>query len=104
VKKRHRIQFPSTDIRELSQDEVFFYLLDGEERTKIRLHEYECIYRIPGLYEQVVYERLKCQSPSTVAEVLQYSLSQSDSAGKRTTMSRPHSSRDSACQPNTSRS
>ena len=78
MKKRHRIQFPSTDIRELSQDEVYFYLLDGEERTKIRLHEYECIYRIPGLYEQVVYERLKCQSPSTVAEVLKYSLSQSD--------------------------
>ena len=56
MKKRYRIQFPSTDIRELSQDEVYFYLLDGEERTKIRLHEYEKIYRMPGLYEQVVYE------------------------------------------------
>ncbi|MEE9597710.1 MAG: class I SAM-dependent methyltransferase, partial [Acidiferrobacterales bacterium] len=77
--KRHRIQFPSTDVRELSQDEVYFYLLDGEGgKTKIRLHEYDRIYRIPGLYEQVVFERLKCQSPSTVTEVLKYSLSQSD--------------------------
>ena len=42
------------------------------------LHEYDRIYRIPGLYEQVVYERLRCQSPSIVTEVLKHSLSQSD--------------------------
>ena len=77
--KRHRIQFPSTDVRELSQDEVYFYLLDEEgQKTKIRLHEYDRLYRIPGLYEQVVYERLQCQSPTTVTEVLKYSISQSD--------------------------
>lgn len=77
--KRHRIHFPSTDIRELSQDEVFFYLHDAEGRqTKIRLHEYDRIYRIPGLYEQVVYDRLKCQSPSIVIDALKYTLSQSD--------------------------
>ena len=58
--KRYRIQFPQTDVGELSQDEVYFYLLNGQgEKTKIRLHEYERIYRIPGLYEQVVYDRLK---------------------------------------------
>ena len=79
VIKRHRIQFPSTDVRELSQDEVYFYLLDkAGKKTKIRLHEYDRLYQIPGLYEQVVYERLKCQSPSTVSEVLKYALSQSD--------------------------
>jgi len=79
VVKRHRIQFPSTDERQLSQDEVYFYLRDREGRkTEIRLHEYARIYGIQGLYEQVVYERLKCQSPSTVTEVLKYSLSQSD--------------------------
>lgn len=77
--KRHRIQFPSLDVRELSQDEVYFYLLDEQgQKTKIRLHEYARLYRIPDLYEQVVYERLKCQSPSTVTEVLKYTLSQSD--------------------------
>ncbi len=76
---RHRIKFPSTDVRELPQDEVYFYLLDGEgQQAEIRLHDYGRIYGIQGLYEQVVYERLKCQSPSTVTEVLKYSLSQSD--------------------------
>jgi SAM-dependent methyltransferase len=75
--KRHRIQFPSADVRELCQDEVYFYLLDGESREKIRLHDYGRIYEVPGLYEQVVYERLKCQSPATVVEILRYSVSQS---------------------------
>ncbi len=75
--KKHRIQFPPADVRELCQDEVYFYLLDGESREKIRLHDYDRMYEIPGLYEQVVYERLKCQSPATVVDVLHYSVSQS---------------------------
>jgi SAM-dependent methyltransferase len=77
--KRHRIQFPPANVGELGQDEVYFYLYDAAGgRTKIRLHDYDRIFRVPGLYEQVVYERLKCQSPSTVSEVLRYALSQSD--------------------------
>lgn len=74
---RHRIQFPPADVRELCQDEVYFYLSDGKSKEKIRLHDYDRIYSIPGLYEQVVYERLKCQSPKTVADVLRYSVDQS---------------------------
>jgi SAM-dependent methyltransferase len=76
--RRHRIQFPSRDVRELRQDEVYFYLWSGDVKEKIRLHDYNRIYEVPGLYEQVVYERLKCQSPSTVSDVLQSSVSQSD--------------------------
>ncbi len=74
--KRHRIQFPSADVRELCQDEVYFYLLEGDSKEKIRLHDYERIYDVPGLYEQVVYERLKCQSPTTVVDVLRSSVAQ----------------------------
>jgi len=77
VTKRHRIQFPPADVRELCQDEVYFYLLDGESRQKFLLHDYDRIFEIPGLYEQVVYERLKCQSPKIVADVLRDSVSQS---------------------------
>ena len=73
---RHRIQFPAGDARDLNQDEVYFYLLDGESRQEIRLHDYDRLFEIPGLYEQVVYERLKCQSPARVVEVLRSSVSQ----------------------------
>ncbi len=74
--KRHRIQFPPSDVRELCQDEVYFYLMEGDSKEKIRLHDYHRIFEVPGLYEQVVYERLKCQSPVTVVDVLRYSVSQ----------------------------
>ena len=74
--KRHRIQFPPADVRELCQDEVYFYLMEGDSKEKIRLHDYHRIFEVPGLYEQVVYERLKCQSPVTVVDVLRYSVSQ----------------------------
>jgi SAM-dependent methyltransferase len=77
VSRRHRIQFPPGDVRELCQDEVYFYLLEGTSRTRIRLHDYDRIYQVPGLYEQVVYDRLKCQSPTIVADVLRDSVSQS---------------------------
>ena len=75
--RRHRIQFPSADVRELCQDEVYFYLREGDRTEKIRLHDYARIFEVPGLYEQVVSDRLKCESPSRVAEVLRYAVSQS---------------------------
>jgi len=63
-------------VRELCQDEVYFYLLEDGSTEKIRLHDYERIFDVPGLYEQVVYDRLKCQSPTKVVDVLRYSVSQ----------------------------
>ena len=74
--KRHRIQFPPADVRELCQDEVYFYLIEGDSKEKIRLHDYDRIFEVPGLYEQVVCERLKCQSPAPVVDVLRYSVAQ----------------------------
>jgi len=40
----------------------------GSER--FRLHEYERVYAIAGLYEEVVQRRLQCASPSKLAELL----------------------------------
>ena len=37
---------------------------------RIGLHEYDRIYAIPGLYEEVVQRRLRCASPAKLAEVL----------------------------------
>ncbi len=72
-----KIKFPKIRTHDLDQDEEYFFLIepDGKER-KILFHEYEEIYKIKGLYEQLFYERLKCNSPSKVSEALRYSLSQ----------------------------
>lgn len=75
--KQFRIKFPKTKTQDLDQDEEYFFLIesDGKER-KIFFHDYAEIYKIKGLYEQLFYERLKCNSPAKVSEALRYSLSQ----------------------------
>lgn len=76
--KRHRIQFPRNEITNLGQDEVYFYLMEDGQKVRLRLHDYSLIYQRPGLYEQVVYERLKCSSPKKVGEILHQTLSEAD--------------------------
>jgi predicted TPR repeat methyltransferase len=46
---------------------------DGEyfalgEQEVVHLHDYPRIYAVPGLYEHVVQERLRCRSPQVAAE------------------------------------
>ena len=73
--KRHLIQFPKTESR-LDQDEAYFYLQESTNRRKIRFHDYDEIYQVQGLYEQVFYERLRCSSPVKVAGILESALKQ----------------------------
>lgn len=55
---------------ELDQDEEFFDVeIDGESR-RIRFHDYHEIFAIPGLYEHLFYDRLKCASPHVVRGLL----------------------------------
>ncbi|MEO6421169.1 MAG: methyltransferase domain-containing protein [Candidatus Nitrotoga sp.] len=51
-------------------------MLENEKKTKIRFHDYGDMYKFPGLYEQLYYDRLKCHSPVKVAEVLSSSIAQ----------------------------
>jgi hypothetical protein len=37
---------------------------------ELRLHEYERLYALPGVYEQIVQERLGCTSPAKIASLL----------------------------------
>jgi predicted RNA methylase len=37
---------------------------------ELRLHEYERLYALPGVYEQIVQERLGCVSPAKIASLL----------------------------------
>lgn len=76
--QRYRIQFPATDTNTLDQDEAYFYLADGHGvRKKVRFHSYDELYKRPGLYEQLFYHRLKCQSPRKVAEILRHTVEES---------------------------
>jgi hypothetical protein len=37
---------------------------------ELRLHDYDRVYALPGVYEQIVQERLGCRSPQQLAEML----------------------------------
>jgi hypothetical protein len=65
-----QIRFPSHAAAELSQDEEWCEVLLDGDWTRIRFHDYGEIYSVPGLYEHLFYERLGCQSPAVVAELL----------------------------------
>lgn len=72
--KRYRIQFPQSDSEKLGQDEVFFTLIEEGKEKRLRFHDYDEIYKRPGLYEQLFYERLRCNSPEKVSDLLQRAL------------------------------
>jgi hypothetical protein len=42
----------------------------GGRTEELRLHEYERLYALPGVYEQIVQERLGCRSPAELAGML----------------------------------
>lgn len=75
---RHRVQFPPPSGETPDQDEAFFTLVDDNGDRRVRFHDYAAIYDHPGLYEQLFYDRLKCQSPGKVAETLQASVAKEE--------------------------
>lgn len=67
---RYRIRFPSEQTQQLAQNEAYFFLDDNDGPQQIRFHDYSDLYSRPGLYEQLFYDRLKCESPRKVAGLL----------------------------------
>ncbi len=72
--ERYNIQFPPGGSDHLYQDQAFFFLRENSERRKILFHDYDRIYEYPGLYEQLFYDRLKCNSPAKVTETLKHTV------------------------------
>ncbi|PIU84409.1 MAG: hypothetical protein COS67_13330 [Deltaproteobacteria bacterium CG06_land_8_20_14_3_00_44_19] len=54
----------------ISQDEEWFEVRVKGYLERIRFHDYGKLYKIPGLYEKLFYEKLKCCSPSVVVSLL----------------------------------
>lgn len=54
-----------------SQDEEAFVVTFADGRSeRMRVHDYDRVYAIPGLYEEIVQRRLQCQSPTKVADII----------------------------------
>lgn len=64
------VEFPQEGEGNLAQDEEWCRVRIGEKSKRIRFHDYHEIYVIPGLYEHLFYEKLKCCSPEVVSRLL----------------------------------
>ncbi|MDP2600598.1 MAG: class I SAM-dependent methyltransferase [Deltaproteobacteria bacterium] len=71
------VAFPEEE-NDISQAEEWCVVRCGKKRPRrIRFHDYHKIYNIPGLYEFLFYERLRCQSPAVICRFLRRELEKS---------------------------
>ncbi len=75
------ISFPEVNLGADQDEEYCDVLIDGTER-RIRFHDYAEIYEIPGLYEKLFYEELKCESPDVVVGLLAETLRGADESAE----------------------
>jgi len=63
------VRLPSHE-QGLSQAEEYLLLEENGAARKIRFHDYDQIFAVPGLYELVFSEMLRCASPEVVSTLL----------------------------------
>jgi len=64
-----KIELPNND--HVDQDAEWCVAVVDGERQRVRFHDYDRIYQVPGFYESLFYETLKCTSPHRVATLLE---------------------------------
>ncbi len=67
--ERFDIRFPARDAA-VDQDEEWCEVRLGGTSKRFRFHDYDELYSVPGLYEQLFYDELECKSPQTVCGLL----------------------------------
>ena len=58
------VHMPDASEARLDQDSEWCVVETADGRRRIRLHDYADIYAIPGLYERLFYDVLRCSSKS----------------------------------------
>lgn len=60
------------------QDEEWCEVRLNGGYKRIRFHDYDDIFAIPGLYERIFHEQLECDSPRVVTELIERALGEAD--------------------------
>lgn len=56
--------------KNLGQDQEWCEVKVENEWRKIRFHDYDQVFKIPGLYETIFYRTLRCNSPNRLSALL----------------------------------
>ncbi len=71
-------QLAAQDDPEIGDERIVVRFDDGAVE-ELRLHDYDRLYALPGVYEQIVSDRLGCRSPEVLAGML---AAEADAAGR----------------------
>ncbi|HEX2161187.1 MAG TPA: methyltransferase domain-containing protein [Thermoleophilaceae bacterium] len=80
VEPELEVRIPSEAEAARDQDEEWCEVRHDGELRRVRFHDYAEVFSIPGLYERLFYEKLECDSPRTVCELLGQALNDGDVA------------------------
>ena len=67
-----KVIFPEIQGEAPSQDEEYCLVEFEGIRRRVRFHDYDEIYNIPGLYEKIFYDKLECQSPALIGRLIEH--------------------------------
>jgi hypothetical protein len=68
-KRGYSAELPEQGEPQIGQELIRVHHENGRTE-ELRLHDYGHVYALPGLYEQIVHERLGCRSPHQFASML----------------------------------
>jgi len=68
-KRNFKVKIPETDKNVRQGEEPFIIEYNGVEK-QVLAHDYDEIYKVPGLYEYLFYDKYKCDSPNVVCSQL----------------------------------
>jgi hypothetical protein len=63
------VEIPPQADPQIGRERILVHFDDGRTE-ELRLHDYERVYALPGLYEEVVQRMLDCRSPEEIASML----------------------------------
>ena len=65
------IHIPKNLVDKPDQDEEWCEVITNDSKQRIRFHDYDEVFGIPGLYEMLFYDTLECCSPGYVVNLLE---------------------------------
>lgn len=77
------IRIPEHHVDEPDQDEEWCEVITNNKKQRIRFHDYDEVFGIPGLYEKLFYDTLECCSPNYVVSLLEDVANEWDAELKR---------------------
>jgi SAM-dependent methyltransferase len=80
------VHLPAVNGAAHDQDSEWCVVETSEGSRRLRFHDYDEIYAIPGLYERLFYEELRCTSPRVVRRLIEDTLEDREMAPSELTV------------------